>query len=340
MPAFSNKKDNPYNWLLYTHIGNSGYSIEEYSPWKIFKNHYDILHIHWPEGFFCNPNFVKAILGSISLLFIFFISKIKGTRIVWTAHNLRSHENYHPFFEKIFWKLLIPLVDAYISLSEKAGLMVKERFQKLKRKRGFVIPIGHYRNFYPNTMKKVVARAKLGIPLNSKVILYFGLIRKYKNVLDLINPFRFIDDKKIFLLIVGKPFNDKIRRDVEIASSGDSRIKTFLRFVPDNEVEIYMKSSDLMVLPQKEVFNSSSIILALSYNIPVLIPEKFTGEELKKKFGEKWVRTFHELTPEILKESMEWAQQEREEWEVPDDMKWENIAEKTIEVYKTIKGSG
>ncbi len=338
MPAFSNKEENPYNWLLYTHIANSGYSIEEYSPAKIFKNHYDIFHIHWPEKFLCNPNLVKAILRSTHFLFILFISKIKGSRIVWTVHNLKSHENYYPFFEEIFWKLFVPFVDAYISLSEKADLMVKERFQKLKRKKGFVIPIGHYKNFYPDTMGKESARGKLVIPVNGKVILYFGLIRSYKNVLCLINSFRVIDDNKIFLLIVGKPFNDKIKRDVEIASSGDSRIKTFLRFVPDNEVEIYMKSSDLMVLPQKEVFNSSSIILALSYNIPVLIPEKFTGEELKKRLGEKWVKTFHELTPEILKESLEWAQQERGEWEVPDDMKWENIAEKTIKVYKTIIG--
>lgn len=326
--------------MLYTHLLNSGYSIEEYSPWKIFKNRYDIFHIHWPEIFFCKPNFLKAILGSVHLLLIFLISKIKGTRIVWTVHNLRSHESFYPFFENIFWRLFILFVDAYISLSEKADLIAKEKFQRLKKKNGFVIPIGHYRDFYPDIIKKEVAREKLGIPLNSKVILYFGLIREYKNVLDLINSFRFIDDNKVFLLIVGKPFNDKIKRDVEIASSGNSRIWTFLRFVPDNEVEIYMKSSDLMVLPQKEVFNSSSIILALSYNIPVLIPEELTGGELRKKLGEKWVKTFHELNPEILKESLEWAGQQSEEWEVPDDMKWENIAEKTIEVYKVVKSSG
>ncbi|MGQ9618647.1 MAG: glycosyltransferase [Candidatus Aminicenantia bacterium] len=338
MPAFSNKEENPYNWILYTHIASSVDSIEEYSSWKIIKNRYDIFHIHWPERFLNNQNFLKAFLRSIHFLFISFVSKIKGIKIIWTAHNLKSHENYYPFFEEIFWKLFIPIIDAYISLSEKADLMVKERFKKLKEKKGFVIPIGHYRNIYPNLIGKESARKKLGIPLERKVILYFGLIRSYKNLLSLINSFKLIEDYRISLLIVGKPFNDKIKKDIEISSSGDSRIKTFLRFVPESEVEIYMKSSDLMVLPQNEVFNSSSIILALSFNIPVLIPERFTGLELKKKFGEKWVKTFSELTPDILKESLEWAQQEREEWEVPSDMKWENIAEKTIQAYKIITG--
>jgi len=338
MPAFSNKNENPYNWLLYTNILNFGVYVDEYSPLNILKKRYEIFHIHWPEKFLCNPNFLKAFFRTVQFLIILFISKIKGTKIVWTVHNLKSHENYYPFFEEIFWKIFIPFVEAYISLTEKGDLMVKERFRKIKGKKGVVIPIGHYKNFYPDKINKESAREKLGIPSNFKVILYFGLIRDYKNVLSLINSFRLIEEREILLLIVGKTFNDKIKRDVEIASSEDSRIRTFLRFVPDDEVEIYMKSSDLMVLPQKEVFNSSSIILALSYNIPVLIPENFTGEELKRKLGEKWVKTFHELNPEIIKESLEWAETERGEWEVPDDMKWENIAEKTIKFYKTVMG--
>jgi glycosyltransferase involved in cell wall biosynthesis len=338
MPAFSNKNENPYNWLLYTHILNSGVSVDEYSPLNILKKRYEIFHIHWPEKFLCNPNFLKAFLRTLQFLIILFISKIKGTKIVWTVHNLRSHENYYPFFEGIFWKIFIPFVDAYISLTEKGDLMVKERFRKIKGKKGVVIPIGHYRNFYSDKISKESARKKLGIPLNCKVILYFGLIRDYKNVLSLINSFRLIEEREILLLIVGKPFNDKIKRDVEMASSKDSRIKNFLRFVPDDEVEIYMKSSDLMVLPQKEVFNSSSIILALSYNIPVLIPENFTGEELKRKLGEEWVKTFRELNPKIIKESLEWAKTERGEWKIPDDMKWENIADKTIKFYRAVMG--
>ncbi len=338
MPAFSNKNENPYNWLLCTQIMKMGIAVDDYSAWKIIKKRYDIFHIHWPEKFLCNPNFLKALIKSLHFLLILMISKIKGTKIVWTIHNLKSHENYYPLFEELFWKFFLPLVDSYISLSEKADSLAKKRFPQLGDKKGFVIPIGHYRNLYPDTLEKKEAREKIGIPLENKLILYFGLIRTYKNVLSLINSFRKIEDKKINLLIVGKPFNQRIKKEVENSSFQDPRIKLILKFVPDNEIEIYMKASDIFVLPQKEIFNSSSIILALSYNLPVLIPEKLTGGEIRKKLSEKWVKTFQELTPQILLEAVEWARTERGDWRIPNDMKWESIAEKTIEVYKKVMG--
>lgn len=315
---------------------NSGVLVEEYSTWKILKGKYDVFHIHWPERFFGSPIFLKALLKTFIFLFCILISKIKKTKIFWTIHNLKSHENYHPKLENIFWKFFIRMIDGYISLSEEADSVAKKIFPEIERKNGFIIPIGHFKNFYPDFLNKESARERLSISSNKKVILYFGLIRNYKNVLSLINSFKKIEDENICLLVVGRPFNDKIKKDVETASAGDSRIRLILRFVSDEEVEIYMKVSDIMVLPQKEVFNSSSVILALSYNIPVLVPEKLTGGEMKIRFGENWVMTFDELTPELLKDSIGWTEIKRNQWNPPEEMKWSFIANKTLEAYKSV----
>ncbi len=313
-----------------------GISIEEYSRKKILMGKYEIFHIHWPEASLAHPSFIRVFLKSTIFLILVFLCKLKGTKIVWTIHNLRSHEYYHPLFEGIFWKFFIPMVDCYISLGEKADSMAKEKFLFLKRKKGFIIPLGHYRNYYSVSLKKEEARRKLGIPLKNKVIIFLGLIRNYKNVPALINAFKQIKREDLSLLIVGKPRNEEIKQDVINASEGDSRIKLTMRFVSDEEVSLFMKASDLMVLPQKEIFNSSSAILALSFNIPVVLPEKWTGEELKSKFGNEWVKTFDKFSPEVIKESLEWINFRREEWSPPEEMEWENIAYKTIKAYHSL----
>lgn len=315
---------------------NFGAYVEEFSPWKILKGKYDIFHIHWPERFFGNPVFLKSSLKTFIFLLIILVAKVKGAKIVWTIHNLRSHENYHPKLENFFWKFFLRIIDGYISLSEEADLIAKKTFPEIEGKKGFVIPIGHYKNFYPDFLTKESSRRKLSISPDKKVILYFGLIRNYKNVLSLINSFKKIEDEHICLLVVGRPFNDKIKKDVEIASSEDKRIRLVLGFVPPEEVEIFMKVSDLFVLPQKEVFNSSSVILALSYNIPVLVPERLTGNEMKRRFGGKWVMTFEELNPEVLKEALKWIEVERNKWNPPEEMDWSSIAKKTLVAYKSV----
>lgn len=315
---------------------NFGAHVEEFSPWKILKGKYDIFHIHWPERFFGSPVFIKSLLKTLIFLLIILVAKVKGAKIVWTIHNLRSHENYHPKLENFFWKFFVKIIDGYISLSEEADSIAKKTFPEIERKKGFVIPIGHYKNFYPDTLEKEFARERLSIPPDKKVILYFGLIRNYKNVLSLINSFKKLEDENLILLIVGKPFNDKIKEEIEKKSSGDIRIKLFLRFVSNEEVEIFMKSADIMVLPQKEVFNSSSVILALSYNIPVLVPERLTGKEMRKRFGSDWVMTFDELDSEILKDALKWLEHERNQWNHPGEMEWATIAKNTLQAYKSV----
>ncbi len=315
---------------------NLGVTVEEYSPLKILIKKYDIFHIHWPERFIGSPVFLKALLKTLFFLFILLIARIKKTKIFWTVHNLKSHENYHPKLENFFRKFFVRMIDGYISLSEEADSIAKKTLPEIQGKKGFIIPIGHYRNFYPDTLNKESARKKFSIPPDKKVILYFGLIRNYKKVFSLINSFKKLNNGNLILLIVGKPFNEKIKEDIEKASSGDRRIKLVLRFVPNGEIEIFMKSADIMVLPQKEVFNSSSVILALSYNTPVLVSEKLTGEEMKRRFGKDWVMTFDELSPEVLKDALKWIEIERAQWDPPEGMEWSSITKETLKAYKSV----
>src|SRR5690606_14786350 len=97
-PAYANKRENPYNYLLYHGIEKMGHEIFEFefSIKNVLKffflRSFDILHIHW-------PNYILSVKGAIQAkrrLYTFF-AFVQGIRmfnkkVVWTVHNLESHE--------------------------------------------------------------------------------------------------------------------------------------------------------------------------------------------------------------------------------------------------------
>ncbi len=105
--------------------------------------------------------------------------RLKGTKILWTVHNLRSHEHLHPQLDTWFWKAFTQWLDGYISLSKVGMTAAQERFPRLKNLPGFVIPHGHYRKEYPDGVSSQQARALLKIPPSAKVLLFFSRIRSY-----------------------------------------------------------------------------------------------------------------------------------------------------------------
>ena len=48
-PAFNTREQNPYAYLLYTHM--RGVEVDEFSIGKLLTRPYDVWHIHWPEMF-------------------------------------------------------------------------------------------------------------------------------------------------------------------------------------------------------------------------------------------------------------------------------------------------
>src|SRR3954465_4210725 len=91
-PAFSNERVNPYNSQLYRKIESIGHSVFEYSHKRALLEKFDVVHVHWPDGYIDQPNWVKAIQRAALLVLMMLVAKAKGARLVWTAHNLKPHD--------------------------------------------------------------------------------------------------------------------------------------------------------------------------------------------------------------------------------------------------------
>lgn len=326
-PAFKTRYKNPYNWLLYTNMIQQGVEVEEFSALKMLWGGYDILHLHWVvETIVRHPNLWIGWLRATMMLFLLDLVRMRGTKVVVTIHDETPHSVVHPQIAEWFKKRLCKRVDSYISLSELGGLDFKCE----------VIRHGHYRDAYPNEVSRDEARKRLGIVGNCPTILFFGYIDFYKNVPHLVKVFRQLSAPDYCLVVAGKLEQMTIGDEILSVCGDDNRIKLFLEYIDPNQVQMYFNAADLVVLPFKEILNSGSAILALSFDVPILVPDLGGMRDLQAIALKDWVKIYSgELTPEILQQGLDWALQTRRCQQVNlDSLEWSHIAQKTIQTYE------
>ncbi|MGF1479257.1 MAG: glycosyltransferase [Cyanophyceae cyanobacterium] len=337
-PAFKERYKNPYTWLLHTHLESLGGNVDEFSPVKLLERNYDIWHRHWPERVLNETNPAVAIAKVLSLMLLTKFARGRGTKVVWTIHNLAAHEQLYPRLEDWFWKNFLGQLDGYISLSKTAMITAQQYFPELKKLPGCVIPHGHYRGEYPDEVSPHEARAKLGLSPSAKVILAFGQIRPYKNFPKLITAFRQLADPEAVLCIAGRPRSAAIAEEIKAAAALDPQVQLHLDYIFEDNVQTYFRASDLVVLPYREILNSGSALLALSFDRPILVPLKGSLSELQEEVGVEWVHTYEgEIARAHIEKALEWALNTQRPEKAPlMAYEWQIISQQTLSAYEHI----
>lgn len=342
-PAFSHRGVNPYTALLYAPMRAVGTIVDEYSGRRLLRGRYDVLHVHWPEGHLNDRSFVRAVRRSITKLAVMRLARSRGTKVIWTVHNLHSHERTHPRLERWFRRRFLRSIDGYISLTARGHVDALTRHPGLGQVPGFVIPAGHYRDAYAPAADRHVARERLGIAPDGHVIGFIGLIRPYKNVPALIEAFRALAADDLVLLVAGEPSDAPMADELRAAAGGDARIHLHLHWIDEAELALYAAAADLVVLPYRDILNSGSALLALSFDRPIMVPAIGGLAEVRDVVGESWVRTYDgALSPELLSSAVEWATSADRAPRAPlDELDWTRIATATLAAYRFVmRGSG
>lgn len=334
-PAIDYIGPNPYTKLLYEEVRRSGHSVDNFSVANGLARRYDVFHLHWPEYYIAHRSRWKALAGTLLVFLLVYWQRFLGAKIFWTVHNLHSHDQTRPRLEALFWRLFSSSIHGYFCLTYQGMELARDRWKALCSVPGFVVPHGHYVGEYTNDVDRPQARRRLGIPETCKVLLFFGTIGRYKNVPALISCFQQAFQYDTFLIVAGKGNSHRETDSIHALSAGDSRIRVDIRHIPHHEVQFYMRSADLVVLPFREILNSGSAILALSFGCRVLVPSVGAMSELHGMMGSDWVRLFDgELTAEILRESLAWAIGPRQTTMPPlKQLSWDRIASSTLNAY-------
>ncbi len=290
-PARSSLKDNPYTALLYREVERAGLSVVEYWPHSAALARWDVLHVHWPESVF-DHTLIEALPTTESLLFGARRARARGAKLLWTIHNLRAHEYKHTFFEERFWRLFLAELDGVVALTDAGLVAARQRFPELQQKPSWIVPHPHYRGQYPDSLDKRAARLRLGLDATTRVMLVFGRMYEYKNVPELLRALRSAPEENWAVVVAGKPRNQQVERALRSAGGGDPRVRYHLKFIDASDAQIYFRAADLVVQPYREILNSGSALLALSFDRPVLLPAHGAGLDLARDFGPPWVHTY------------------------------------------------
>ncbi|MFA7123861.1 MAG: glycosyltransferase family 4 protein, partial [Candidatus Delongbacteria bacterium] len=210
---------------------------------------------------------------------IFLFKYILKIKLFWTIHNLYPHKHYHKSLEKYFSIKMIKLADGVIahSISNKEQIINEFNATKFSDKI-FVIPHGHFINNYANNISYEESRRAFNISVNDFVFLFFGRIEEYKGVLKLIDCFKKLQKEyyNIHLLIAGAVRNENLKQKIIERTDNNGSIKIEFKSIGDDEIQNYMKCSNIVVIPYENIFTSGSAILAMSFSKPIIIP-RFGG---------------------------------------------------------------
>ncbi len=243
---------------------------------QYMKGYHSVLQIHWVSVLFAaevrNPVkfWIRYILAYLD---IWYVRNILSAKIVWTVHNLYSHDAIRKNLDLRARRFLAKQSDILLLHGPSAIPLVTEAY-KVDKSKCVCIPHGNQKGAFPMEISKFDAREKLQIGQNKKVLLFFGTLRKYKGVEELIEAFKSIDDENLFLLIAGKCRDESYRK--ELMGMADDRTLITDSFVPIDEVQVYMAAADIVVLPFKEILTSGSLLLAMTFGKMIVAPRMGT----------------------------------------------------------------
>src|SRR5439155_7733548 len=101
------------------------------------------------------------------------------------------------------------------------------------------------------------------------------------------------------------PRTRQVGLDLRHEGQCDPRIRYHLDFVDADAAQVFFRAADLVVQPYREILNSGTALLALSFDRPVLVPRHGAGVDLATEFGLPWVTTYEgELDPDTLRRAL------------------------------------
>ena len=211
-----------------------------------------------------------------TLLMLYY--KACGKKLVLTAHNVNQarRDSKDSLLNRLTLRIQYQLADHIFVHTQKMKSDLLQDFG-IRERSVTVIPFG-INNSLPDTdITPTQAKRRLGIEDDEKALLFLGRLRPYKALECLLEAFQLLasSDRSYKLIVASEPkkgseaYSDEIRRMID-RKIDPGQIVIKMQFIPDEEMEIYLKAADVLVLPYKEIFQSGVLFLGYSFGLPVV----------------------------------------------------------------------
>lgn len=227
-----------------------------------------ILHVLWNN---------KLELFDRTLLLLYY--RALGKRIAFTAHNVNQakRDAKDSWLNRATLRIQYRLCDHIFVHTQKMKEELCQHFAVAENAVSVIrFPINNAS--LDTELTSAEAKVRLGLNADEKALLFFGRVRPYKGVEYLLDAFRLLSLNKharYRLIVAGEPIKgcEDYLREIQTSVGGEFYREEVIwrtRFIPDDEVEVYFKAADVLVLPYKEIFQSGVLFLAYAYGLPVV----------------------------------------------------------------------
>jgi D-inositol-3-phosphate glycosyltransferase len=205
-------------------------------------------------------------LGSIIRL----LGKNRKAKVISIVHNAKPHEKKPG--DTTFTKYFVNRCDGFICLS-KSVLSDLSDFTPNANK--VFVPHPVY-DIFGEKVGKEEARNYLGIGNDEKIVLFFGIVRRYKGLELLLKSLSQpqLKEQNIKVLIAGEFYEDMAPYVAQIEALGLSKqVILHNKFIPTEAVKYYFCASDIVAQPYLNATQSGVTQIAYNFERPMLVTD-------------------------------------------------------------------
>ncbi|MBN2002111.1 MAG: glycosyltransferase [Anaerolineae bacterium] len=235
---------NPATWL-YAFL-----KIAQYRP--------DIVVLQWWTTFW---SLVWLTLGLLTRC-------VLRKPLVFICHNVLPHETR--WWEPLLTSLVLNFGTGFVvqSSQEHTSLL-----RIIPKARDAIVPTPIYAMFSDCTWSQEQARSHLGLECDANVLLFFGIVRPYKGLEDLLYALPQICQQlgKTRLIVAGEIWGDTRSYTDLVHELGLEPVVSFEdRYIPNEEIGMYFAAADVLVAPYRHVTGSAVLQMGIGFGCPII----------------------------------------------------------------------
>ena len=275
---------NPYQQLLYGHAWREGVApvplihladLDLLESVAAGAGAPFVLHLHWTnkilEAAATDAEARRALatfLGRLDRLVE------RGGHVVWTVHNSLPHDARRPGLEVELQQGIVDRATFVHVLSANTPASVEGSFT-IPAAKVVHVPHPSYAGAYQDTVGRDQARWELGLDPDETVYAMLGAIKPYKGTDRLLSAFDAITHRRPDrrrLVVAGLPDKAGAANAFLERCEAHPFVLVHPARIPADEMQLFLRAADLVVLPYVRALNSGVLLLAFTFGVPVVAP--------------------------------------------------------------------
>jgi glycosyltransferase involved in cell wall biosynthesis len=246
-------------------VKDTNYWIDSLKPWTWFQTWQrmrrygpEAIVLQWWTPWWAPAWFLFGLLNRLSL----------RKPLIFLCHNVLPHEAR--WWDPPVARAVLRRGSGFIVQSEEE----KERLLALvPSARTTIQPLPILDLLADEDLSREEARARLDLPGDIPVLLFFGIVREYKGLRDLLLALPQIRAHLggIRLLVAGEFWEDPASylETIERLGVADA-VQIENGYIPNEKARLYFSAADLLIAPYRSVTGSAVVQMAYGFGLPVV----------------------------------------------------------------------